>query len=116
MPSVFKSLWDQATRFWSGRTMAQRILFAGVAASVVAAFVLMIVWFNQPDYKVLFSKLGTEDAGRVMETLKAAKVPYRLEDGGQTVLVPADMVSEQRLKVAGEGKLHGVGIMPGQMP
>lgn len=110
MPPLLKSLWDQVTRFWSGRTLAQRILFAGVAASVVAAFVLMIVWFNQPDYKVLFSKLGNEDAGRVMETLKAAKVPYRLEDGGQTVLVPTDMVSELRLKVAGEGKLHGVGL------
>ncbi|MFZ5427834.1 MAG: flagellar basal-body MS-ring/collar protein FliF [Thermodesulfobacteriota bacterium] len=110
MPAMLKSFWDQATRFWSGRTLAQRILFAGVAASVVAAFVLMIVWFNQPDYRVLFNKLGQDDASRVMETLKAGKIPYRLEEGGQTILVPADQVSELRLKVAGEGKLHGAGL------
>lgn len=110
MPAILKSLWDQATRFWSGRTLAQRILFGGVAASVLAAFALMIFWFNQPDYKVLFTKLSQDDASRVMELLKANKTPYRLEDGGQTVLVPSESVSELRLKVAGEGKLRGAGL------
>ncbi|GFK93748.1 Flagellar M-ring protein [Fundidesulfovibrio magnetotacticus] len=110
MSTVIKSLWDQATRFWSARTMAQRILFAGVAVSVVAAFALMIFWFNQPDYKVLFSKLGQDDANRVVETLKANKIPFRLEDAGQTVLVPVDQVSETRLRIAGEGKLRGAGL------
>lgn len=110
MPAVLKSLWDQATRFWSGRTLAQRILFGGVAASVLAAFALMIFWFNQPDYKVLFTKLSQDDASRVMELLKANKTPFKLEDGGQTVLVPSEFVSELRLKVAGEGKLRGAGL------
>lgn len=110
MPAMMKSLWDQATRFWSSRTMAQRILFSGVAVSVVAAFVLMIFWFNQPEYKVLFSKLSQDDANRVVELLKANKTPYRFEDGGQTILIPAEHVSELRLKVAGEGKLRGVGL------
>ncbi|WP_243362080.1 flagellar basal-body MS-ring/collar protein FliF [Fundidesulfovibrio terrae] len=110
MPALLKSLWDQATRFWSARTMAQRILFAGVAVSVVAAFVLMVLWFNQPDYKVLFTKLAQDDANRVMEMLKANKTPFKLEDGGQTILVPADQVSETRIKVAGEGKLRGAGL------
>ena len=110
MPVVLKSLMDQATRFWSGRTLAQQILFAGIALSVVSAFVLMILWINQPDYKVLFTKLSQDDANRVMELLKANKTPFKLEDGGQTVLVPADQVSETRLKVAGEGKLRGAGL------
>lgn len=110
MPALLKSLLDQATRFWSGRTLAQRILFAGIAVSVLAAFVLMIMWFNQPDYKVLFSKLAQDDANRVMEMLKADKTPFKLEDGGQTILVPADKVNETRLKVAGEGQLRGAGL------
>jgi len=110
MPPLLKSLWDQATRFWSARTMAQRILFSGIALSVVAAFALMILWLNQPDFKVLFTKLSQDDANRVMELLKAGKTPYKLEDGGQTILVPSEMVSESRLKVAGEGKLRGAGL------
>jgi len=110
MPPLLTSIWDQATRFWSSRTVAQRILFAGVAASVVAAFVVMVMWLNKPDYKVLFNKMTQDDASRVIESLKATKTPYRIEDGGQTILVPVDMVSETRLKIAGEGKLHGVGL------
>lgn len=110
MPQLVKTLWDQATRFWSGRTMAQRILFAGMAASVLAAFILMIVWLNQPEFKVLFSKLSQDDANRVVETLRANKIPFHLEDGGATVLVPVDKVSETRLKIAGEGKLRGAGL------
>ena len=110
MPPLLKSLWDHATRFWSSRTMAQRILFSGISVSVIGAFAFMVMWLNQPDYRVLFSKLTQDDASRVMETLKAGKTPYKLEDGGQTILVPADQVSEMRLKVAGEGKLHGAGL------
>jgi flagellar M-ring protein FliF len=110
MPAIVKSLWEQATKFWSSRTLAQRILVAGTAVSVVAAFVLMIMWLNQPDYKVLFSKLSQDDANRVVEMLKGAKTPYRLEEGGQTILVPADQVSEARIKIAGEGKLRGAGL------
>ena len=110
MPPLFKSLWDQVTRFWAARTLPQRILFAGVAVSVVASFALTILWLNQPDYKVLFSKLAQDDANRVMEMLKSSKTPYKLEDGGQTILVPADQVSEARLKVAGEGMIRGAGL------
>jgi flagellar M-ring protein FliF len=110
MPPLLKSLWDQATQFWAARTMAQRVLFAGVAVSVVGTFALMIMWLNQPDYRVLFSKLAQDDASRITDMLKAAKTPYKLEDGGQTILVPADQVSESRLKVAGEGMVHGAGL------
>ena len=110
MPPMIQSLWDQATRFWSERTLAQRILFGGVAVCVVLAFALMIMWLNRPDYKVLFSKLAQDDAARVVETLKAGKIPFQIEDGGTTVLVPADQVSELRLRVAGEGKVRGAGL------
>jgi flagellar M-ring protein FliF len=98
------------TGFWASRTLAQRILLAGVAVSVVAAFALMVFWLNRPDYKVLFSKLSEDDASRVVEYLKGAKVPYHLEDNGGTVTVPTDQVSEMRLRIAGEGKLRGAGL------
>jgi flagellar M-ring protein FliF len=42
--------------------------------------------------------------------LQQAKEPYKLSDNGQTIMVPADRVYELRLKIAGEGNLHGQGI------
>jgi flagellar M-ring protein FliF len=110
MPSFITEYWSKIHGFWSDRTAAQRILIAGLAVSVVVAFALMIYWMNKPDYKVLMTNLYPEDASRVVGMLQASKEDYVLDDNGKTILVPADRVYELRLKVAGEGNLHGQGI------
>jgi flagellar M-ring protein FliF len=96
--------------FWGNRTAAQRILIAGLAASVVLAFILMVYWLNRPDWKTLYSQLYQEDASRVVQFLEAQKVPYKLTDGGNTIMVPADQVYDLRLRLAGEGAVHGQGL------
>ena len=42
--------------------------------------------------------------------LQAQKIAYKLDDNGTTVLVPADQVYDIRLKIAGEGAVHGQGL------
>jgi len=101
---------DKAKNLWTARSITQQMLIGGMAALLVAAFVAGIIYMNKPDYKVLYTKLSTEDASKVVNMLKATKEPYKLEDNGQTVLVHADRVYELRLKVASEGNLHGQGI------
>jgi flagellar M-ring protein FliF len=110
MPPALKELMNKATGFWADRTLSQRMLIAGLALSVIIAFILMIYWMNRPDWKVLYTKLYPEDANKVVSMLQQAKEPYKLSDNGQTIMVPADRVYELRLKIAGEGNLHGQGI------
>eukprot|EP00828_Plagiopyla_frontata_P008944 TRINITY_DN14546_c0_g1_i1.p1 TRINITY_DN14546_c0_g1~~TRINITY_DN14546_c0_g1_i1.p1 ORF type:complete len:553 (+),score=215.11 TRINITY_DN14546_c0_g1_i1:1209-2867(+) len=110
MPPFVTEYWSKISGFWSGRTMSQRILIAGLALSVSLAFGMMIFWMNQPDYKVLMTNLYPQDASQVVNMLQAGKETYKLTDGGKTIMVPADRVYELRLKVAGEGNLHGQGI------
>ena len=110
MPPFVTEYWSKIQGFWSGRTMSQRILIAGLALSVSLAFGMMIFWMNRPDYKVLMTNLYPQDASQVVAMLQAGKETYKLTDGGKTVMVPADRVYELRLKVAGEGNLHGQGI------
>jgi len=110
MPPFITEYISKMHGFWSDRTAAQRILIAGLAVSVVVAFALMIYWMNKPDYKVLMTNLYPEDASRVVGMLQSAKERYKIDDNGRTILVPADRVYELRLKVAGEGNLHGQGI------
>jgi flagellar M-ring protein FliF len=110
MPPAIKQYLQKLNTYWSNRTFSQRMLLAGLAVSVTIAFVLMIYWLNKPDYRVLYSKLYPEDAAKIVNMLKAGKESYELQDGGQTVLVPADRVYDLRLKIAGEGNLHGQGI------
>ncbi|BCS87882.1 flagellar basal-body MS-ring/collar protein FliF [Pseudodesulfovibrio sediminis] len=110
MPPFVEEYWSKISGLWSERTVSQRILIGGLAASVIIAFALMIYWMNKPDYRVLMTNLYPEDASRVVGMLQAAKEDYKLENGGKTVLVPANRVYELRLQVAGEGNLHGQGI------
>ncbi len=110
MPPIVTEYWSKIQGFWSGRTMSQRILIAGLALSVSVAFALMIFWMNKPDYKVLMTNLYPQDASQVVAMLQAGKEDYVIDDNGKTILVPADRVYELRLKVAGEGNLHGQGI------
>lgn len=110
MPEFFKKNFEKLIQYWANRSAAQRILLAGLAGSMVIAFLVMIYFLNQPDMRVLYSNMGPEDASRVVGLLKASKTPYELRDNGTTVLVPADAVYEQRLRVAGEGVMHGQGV------
>jgi flagellar M-ring protein FliF len=110
MPPFVTEYWSKIQGFWSGRTMSQRILIAGLALSVSLAFGMMIFWMNRPDYKVLMTNLYPQDASQVVAMLQAGKEDYKLTDSGKTIMVPADRVYELRLKVAGEGNLHGQGI------
>lgn len=110
MSPIVRAAIDSVGSFWNKRSGAQRILIAGLAVSVMVAFGAMVYWLNKPDYRVLYARLSQEDAARVVETLKSSKEAYKLEDGGASVLVQAERVYDLRLKLAGEGKLHGQGI------
>jgi len=108
-PKVAEFL-DKIKNLWTARSMTQQVMIGAIATVLIAAFVAGIIFMNKPDFKVLYSKLSAEDAAKVVNMLKASKEPFQIEDNGQTILVHADRVYELRLKVAGEGNLHGQGI------
>lgn len=90
--------------------MGRRLTFAGLAALVIAGFVALMLWVNQPDYQVLYSGLAQRDAASVVAKLKELKVAYQLDAGGQIIRVPGDKVYETRLALAEEGLPRGAGI------
>jgi flagellar M-ring protein FliF len=76
-----------------------------VAAAVLALAVTGAVYALEgvlADYQVLFGNLSPEDAGAVVEALRAGRVPYRVGEAGQ-VLVPAAQVHEWRMRLASQG-------------
>lgn len=110
MPPFVNETMDKVQNFWTNRTISQRVMIGGLAVATIATFILLVYWLNTPDYRVLYSNLAPEDANRVVGVLDKQKVEYKLTDNGTTVMVPADQVYDQRLKVAGEGAVHGQGI------
>lgn len=76
---------------------------AALAAIVIGAF----LWSRQPDYTVLFAGVTERDGGAIIAALQQRNVPYRFTEGGQAILVPANVVHDVRLQLASEGLPRG---------
>ena len=77
------------------------LAIGGAALAVIA----LALTFGGPrsDYKVLFAGLSDKDGGAVIAQLSQMNVPYRMNEGGNAILVPATQVHEVRMKLGLQG-------------
>ncbi|GAB3460160.1 flagellar basal-body MS-ring/collar protein FliF [Azotobacter salinestris] len=81
------------------------LMLAG--ATALAIIVAMLLWARAPEYRVLFANLDEADGGRIISELEKRAVPYRLSEGGQALLVPAEQLHTLRLQLAEQGLPQG---------
>jgi flagellar M-ring protein FliF len=90
-------------------TSRQQIAAIAIGVAVIGAL-LAVLWLSvfRTTYQPLFVQLRTADAATIVADLDHRKIPYRLADGGTTILVPSDMVDTTRLAVmSGDLPLKG---------
>jgi len=90
--------------------LGNRIMLVLGLAAVVAAMVVLWLWSQQPDYRVLFSNYADKDGGAIVSVLEQMNVPYKFSDSGTAILVPSNQVHELRLKLAAQGLPRGGNI------
>ncbi|ALQ01328.1 flagellar basal-body MS-ring/collar protein FliF [Pseudomonas brassicacearum] len=84
------------------------LLLAG--AAVIATVVALLLWAREPEYRVLFSSLSEADGGQIIGELDKRGIPYRLGEGGNTIMVPSDKMNALRLQLAEQGLPKGGSI------
>jgi flagellar M-ring protein FliF len=94
---------EQLRRIWERLPGTQRVTIVMIGIAFVAIVVLVGSWASRTEYAVLYGNLAPEDAGAVTEELRSQNVPYKLGNGGRTVLVPNDKVYDTRLTLASAG-------------
>ncbi|MFC5381502.1 flagellar basal-body MS-ring/collar protein FliF [Aquipuribacter nitratireducens] len=99
----------QARSAWSELPGAQKTVATVVLVALLAGGYAFWQWQSTPAYGPLFTGMSSSDGGAVVQQLQAAGVPYKLTDGGATVLVPSDQVYEQRLQMSAAGLPSGDG-------
>ncbi|GGC07370.1 flagellar M-ring protein [Marinobacterium zhoushanense] len=77
-------------------------LMVGLAASIAIGFAV-VLWSQEPDYRVLFSNLTFADANDVIGQLEQLQIPYEFDAAGRAILVPQDQVHQARLRLAADG-------------
>lgn len=92
-----------AQRVFDGFTAGQKAVVGVGAVLIVLVGFLVFRWAATPSYAPLFSNLEASDASAIVEQLEADGTPYKLGDGGATVLVPRADVYDARIRLSGEG-------------
>jgi flagellar M-ring protein FliF len=90
--------------------LSRKLTLAVAVLLSAAIFALIIIQARVADYRLLYANLANTDASAVIDWLKDQKIPYRLEDAGSAIHIPADKVYEARLNLAGAGLPQGGGV------
>ncbi|MFE6967058.1 flagellar basal-body MS-ring/collar protein FliF [Agromyces sp. NPDC057679] len=103
MPQQITNFFGKFRSVVGGFTTAQKTLAIIGVAVIVLGGAAVAAFASKPTLAPLFTGLGGEDASAIVEQLQADNVQYELADGGATIMVPQDVVYDQRLKAAAEG-------------
>ena len=94
---------DRLLRGLKGFSPSQIVIIGLLTVVALVGAGAFLRWVNAPTYSVLLAGLDPKDAAAVTAQLDTDGVRYQLEAGGTTVLVPADVLEAQRLKIAAAG-------------
>jgi flagellar M-ring protein FliF len=100
---AFPDFFKKGLTDFKGLTPLQQIAYVMVMVGVISGLAVTVFYSTRPDYQMLFSNLSADDAGKIVAYLKDNKIPYKLEAGGTSVLVPSKDVYETRMGLATDG-------------
>jgi flagellar M-ring protein FliF len=83
---------------------------AGMTAALFGFFGYLIMGMSKQPMSLLFAGLDPKDSTAIVQKLEAAKIPYELQSGGTTIMVPSDQALRLRMDYAGQGLPAGGSI------
>lgn len=107
MPEKARSFFKQLTDFWASLPTPKRVALVVVTSLVLVGVLMLSVLSGRETYGTLYSELATEDAATIVEKLKTAQVPYKLQSGGTAIQVPEGRIPGLRLELAASGLPRG---------
>ncbi|HUA68874.1 MAG TPA: flagellar basal-body MS-ring/collar protein FliF [Candidatus Saccharimonadales bacterium] len=100
----------QLRDIWKQLGVNQRITVISATVVLVAGLAAMAYWSSRTPYSLLYGKLSSTEAGKVINALDSAKIPYEIGAGGGSILVPEDKVYAVRMQLAGQGIPNSDGV------
>ncbi len=77
-------------------------LMIGLAATIAIGFAV-VLWSQEPDYRVLYNDVAYADANEIVDQLQLFAIPYKFDASGRSILVPNEQLHKARLRLAAEG-------------
>ncbi|VAW46671.1 Flagellar M-ring protein FliF [hydrothermal vent metagenome] len=84
-------------------TVAKQISLVIALAATIALIVGLLFWSQSKPYSLLFGSMDAKDLSEIVQTLEQQAVDYQIDHASGGILVPTDLVSSLRLKMAAAG-------------
>jgi flagellar M-ring protein FliF len=98
-----RGILDQVKTKWNELPPRRKLMIGLVVAAIPAVIISLAIWASKPDYTVLFSGLSPEDTQAIEDELNSARVPYKLSEGGKSLMIPSSEVYKVRMRLANKG-------------
>lgn len=72
-------------------------------AGAVAVGLMVFFWSQKPEYTQLYTGLDAKATAEATDMLRAAQIPFKLDQGTGAISVPEENLHDARLKLAGAG-------------
>ena len=86
--------------FFNNLDFNKKMAMVAVSSAIIAGLVAVVVWASTTRFEVLYTDLNSEDSKKIAVLLEEGKISYQLEDDGQTIKIPQEMVNIWRLRLA----------------
>jgi flagellar M-ring protein FliF len=99
----FTKIKQQVSEFWQSKNRAQKIKILIIGIISICLSLIITYYLKKPSYVPVYSDLSEKEAGEIVKKLDDMKIPYKLDDGGKSILVEPQYKYKTRLQLAQEG-------------
>ena len=99
MNEQIKNFFEVIKGIWGSLGNFQKASILAIGLVCISGLGLVIYYGSQPQWHPLYTGVDHANMAKIRDVLVDENVPYKLRDGGRTVEVPVQFVSEMKLKV-----------------
>ncbi len=93
---------------WNGLNNIHRLLVVGVVAGTLIFSAVVAALTASTDYTPIGPPLPVDEVASMTAQLDSASIPYKLENGGTTIMIPKERLAKARVELAAHGS-HAAG-------
>lgn len=113
MQGLFQNLIVQFRDFYRNLTPVKRTSMVAVTVIVLATGGLMLAMMAGTDYVPVLTNIPSDQTALVVDKLQQKNIPFKVQDGGKTIVVPKDLLHSTQMALMseiGSGKIGTIGF------
>ncbi|MBN8539960.1 MAG: flagellar M-ring protein FliF [Deltaproteobacteria bacterium] len=113
MQGLFRNIIVQFRDFYSNLTPVKRMSMIAISVIVVITAGVMVALMAGTDYVPLLTNIPVDQTATVVEKLQSKNIPFRVQDGGKTVVIPKELLHSTQMALMseiGSGKVGSIGF------